>query len=108
MKTERKDRQRERETGRRAHAPLLGGRADSTADRPRAGSSVSITVSYKSSAFTLFSSAAHKLIKLAFPCCFWQTGRARRPERCIVGGRRVYKPVHTDTYYYSVSMRSTT
>lgn len=27
---------------------------------------------YKSSTFPLFSYAAHKLIKLAFPCCFWQ------------------------------------
>lgn len=27
---------------------------------------------YKSSTFPLFSSAARKLIKLAFPCCFWQ------------------------------------
>lgn len=34
-----------REPGQRAHTPLLGGRADSTADRPRAGSSVSIMVS---------------------------------------------------------------
>lgn len=53
---------------------------------------------YKSSEFTLFSSAAHKLIKLAFPCCFWQRGWVRRPMRCIVGGRRVYKPEHTDTH----------
>lgn len=32
---------------------------------------------YKSSTFPLFSSAAHKFIKLAFPCCFWQKGDER-------------------------------
>lgn len=34
-----------REPGQRTHTPLLGGSADSTADRPREGSSVSIMVS---------------------------------------------------------------
>lgn len=42
---------------------------------------------YKSSTFPLFSSAAHKLIKLAFPCCFWQKEWERHPQRCIVGGQ---------------------
>lgn len=36
---------REREPGQRMHTPLLGGSADSTADRPKEGSSVSIMVS---------------------------------------------------------------
>lgn len=62
---------------------------------------------YKSSTFPLFSSAAHKLIKLAFPCFFWQREWERHPARCIVGGRRVYEPMRTDTHartsYYSVS-----
>lgn len=50
---------------------------------------------YKSSTFPLFFSAAHKLIKLAFPCCSWQKERERHPERCIVGGRtNAYRHTH--------------
>lgn len=55
---------------------------------------------YKSSTFPLLSSTAHKLIKLAFPCCFWQNDWERRPARCIVGGRRVHEPIHTDPHTY--------
>ncbi|KAM3611542.1 uncharacterized protein V6R79_020202 [Siganus canaliculatus] len=43
---------------------------------------------YKSSTFPLFSSAARKLIKLAFPCCLWQMESEAHPVKCIVGGRR--------------------
>lgn len=53
---------------------------------------------YKSSTFPLFSSAAHKLIKLAFPCCSWRTEWARHPVRCIVGGRRAYELMRTDAH----------
>lgn len=43
---------------------------------------------YKSSTFPLFSSAAHKFIKLAFPCCFWQKVMREGSRRCITGGPR--------------------
>lgn len=62
---------------------------------------------YKSSTFPLFSSAARKLIKLAFPCCFWQKGWERHPVRCIVGGRTSAHR-QTPTAYYSVSTGSAT
>lgn len=68
--------------------PLLGGSADSTADRPKAGSSVSITLSLQiiyispSAPF-----AAHMLIKLAFPRSLWLEEREKHPETCTVGGR---------------------
>lgn len=55
---------------------------------------------YKSSTFPLFSSAAHKLIKLAFPCCSWQKECERHPARCtvlwVVEG--CANPTHTDPH----------
>lgn len=49
---------------------------------------------YKSSTFPLFSSAAHKFIKLAFPCCFWQKEMREGSRRCITGGRRTDPRIH--------------
>lgn len=78
----------EREREKQPSAPLLGGGADLTADTTKDGSSVSIMVSLQIIYISpLFSSAARKPIKLAFPCCFWQGEAARHPARCIVGGR---------------------
>ncbi len=57
---------------------------------------------YKSSTFPLFSSAAHKLIKLAFPCCSWPKEWERHPAGCVVGGRGVYESMHTDPHTYSI------
>lgn len=54
---------------------------------------------YKSSTFPLFSSAAHKFIKLAFPCCFWQKQMREGSVRCIMGGRRLWGPTHTSTVH---------
>lgn len=60
-----------REQDQRTQTIFLGGIADSTADRPRAGSSVFILVSLQIIYIFLYFFAAHMLIKLAFPCCFW-------------------------------------
>lgn len=79
----------EREREKQPSAPLLGGGADLTADTTKDGSSVSIMVSLQIIYISpLFSSAARKPIKLAFPCCFWQEEAVRHPARCIVGGRK--------------------
>lgn len=56
---------------------------------------------YKSSTFPLFSSAAHKFIKLAFPCCFWQKEMREGSRRCIMGGRRPRGPTHASTKHCS-------
>lgn len=52
---------------------------------------------YKSSTFPLFSSSAHKFIKLAFPCCFWQKEMREASRRWITGGRRPRGPTHAST-----------
>lgn len=54
---------------------------------------------YKSSTFPLFSSAAHKFIKLAFPCCFWQKQMREGSVRCIMGGRGLGGATHTSTVH---------
>lgn len=65
----------------------LGGRADSTAHRPKTDHLSLLHSPYKSSTFPLFSAAAHRLIKLTFPCYFWQDASETLPESRSVGGR---------------------
>lgn len=67
---------------------------------------------YKSSTFPLFSSAAHKLIKLAFPCCFWQMEGREASSEVYCGWSKGCKnqcmQTHTRTAHCSASTGSTT
>lgn len=98
-----------REQDQRTQTIFLGGIADSTADRPKAGSSVFIMVSLQIIHIFLYFFAAHMLIKLAFPCCFWLQDGEKHLERCVVGGQtNAWWHTYKRTTYYLVSRVSAT
>lgn len=102
---------RAREPGQRMHTPLLGGSADSTADGPREGSSVSIMVSLQIIYISPLLLCCPQTHKASFSMLLLAKGVRETSSEVYCGWSKVVRTNayrHTRTANYSVSTRSTT